>query len=190
MFNTLFQAAEKAKQIPSSSTQRNDKGVPTSSSGCDKVNGVHQNGTGDVLRNRQLSEERRKPNEISANNVKERENGKPGHRRKAEEQKQKQAEAPNEGCKSRKKQNHAYQDVTVSLQGSRVECNGKENNFVSRRKSEEKSEKKRQESVSSEPPAPVCSIKDEVQDKTDNNSRLPQKKQGKKKKKISLGEEN
>ncbi|KAL9983544.1 hypothetical protein ACROYT_G005732 [Oculina patagonica] len=179
-------AAEKAKQIPSSSTQRNDKGVPTPSSGCDKVNGVHQNGTGDVLRNRQLSEERRKPNEISANNVKERENGKTGHRRKAEEQKQKQAEAPNEGCKSRKKQNYAIQDVTVSRQGSRVECNGKENNFVPRRKSEEKSEKKRQESVSSEPPAPVCSIKDEVQDKTDNNSRLPQKKQGKKKKKISL----
>lgn len=69
-----------------------------------------------------------------------------------------------------------------------MECNGKENNVSSRRKSEEKSEKKRQESVSPEPPAPVYNHKDEGQDKSDNSCRLPQKKQGKKKKKISLGE--
>ena len=69
-----------------------------------------------------------------------------------------------------------------------MECNGKENNFGSRRKSEEKSEKKRQESVSPEPPAAVCNHKDEGQDKSDNSCRLPQKKQGKKKKKVSLGE--
>lgn len=189
MFNTFFQAAEKAKQTTNSNTQTNDKGAPTSSNGCDKVNGVHQNGTGDVLRDRQLSEERPKQNEISAKNVvKEHENGKPGHRRKVEEQKQKQVEVPDEGRKSRKKKNHADQDVTVSREGSRAECNGKENNFGSRRMPEEKSEKKRQESVSSEPPAPVCNNKDEGQERTDNNSRLPQKKQGKKKKKISLGE--
>ena len=158
------------------------------SNGCGKVNGVHDNGTGDVLRNRQLSEERRKQNEISANNVKERENGKPVNRRKVEEPKQKQP-IPSEAGKSRKKHDHANQDVTVSRQESRVECNGKENNFGSRKKSEEKSEKKRQEPVSPEPPAPVCNNKDEGQSKIDSNSRLPQKRQGKKKKKISLGEE-
>lgn len=188
MFNTFFQAAEKAKQTTNSNTQTIDKDAPTSSNGCDKVNGVHQNGTGDVLRDRHLSEERPKQNEISANNVKARENGKPGHRRKVEEQKQKQAEVPDEGCKSRKKKNHANQDVTVSREGLRAECNGKENNFCSRRMPEEKSEKKRQESVSPEPPAPVCNYKDEGQERPENNSRLPQKKQGKKKKKISLGE--
>ena len=187
-FLTLsFQAAEKAKQTSTAKTKTENKIAPSSSNGCEKVNGVHHNGTSDVLRNRQLSEERRK-HEISTNSVKDRVNGKPDQRRKAEEQKRKQAEVPDEVCKSRKKQNHAHQDVTVSRQGSKVECNGKENNFGSRRKSDETSEKKRQESVSPEPPAPVCNHKDEGQDKTDNSCRLPQKKQGKKKKKVSLGE--
>lgn len=109
------------------------------------------------------------------------------------EHKHKQAEVdlplvPDEGGKSHKKQIHANQDVTMSRQALRVECNGKENNFGTRRKAEEKSEKKRQESVSPEP-APVCNNKDEGQEKADKNSRLLQKKQErKKKKKISLGE--
>ena len=184
-----FQAAEKAKQSTTSKTPTENKIASSSSNGCEKVNGVHQNGTSsDVLKNRQLSEERRKHEIPNTNNVKERVNGKPGPRRKVEEQKHKQAEVPDEACKSRKKQNHTHQDVTVSRQGSKVECNGKENNFGTRRKSEEKSEKKRQESVSPEPPAPVCNHKDEGQYKSDNSCRLPQKKQGKKKKKISLGE--
>ena len=49
------------------------------------------------------------------------------------------------------------------------------------------SEKKRQESVSPDP-APVQNIKDDA-DKSDNRVRLPQKKQGKKKKKVSLGKD-
>lgn len=106
-----------------------------------------------------------------------------------EEPKQKQP-VPSEGGKSRKKQNHANQDVTVSRQESRVECNGKENNFGSRKKSEEKSEKKRQECAYPEPPSPVCNNKDDGQVKIDSNSRLPQKRQGKKKKKMSLGEDH
>jgi len=40
--------------------------------------------------------------------------------------------------------------------------------------------------VSPDPPAPVCNHKEEGQDKSDNSCRLPQKKQGKKKKKVSL----
>jgi len=112
--------------------------------------------------------------------------GKRAQRRKVEEPKQKQPEVTDEGCKSRKKQSNASLDVTVSRQGSRVECNGKENNFSPRRKAEEKLEKKRQESVSPDP-APVQGNKDESQDKADNSGRLPQKKQGKKKKKMSLG---
>ena len=188
-----FQAAEKAKQTTTSKTPAEDKIASSSSNGCEKVNGVHHNGTSDVLRKRQLSEERRKhqiPNtntNTNTNNVKDRVNGKPSQRRKAEEPKHKQPEVPDEVCKSRKNQNHAQEDVTVSRQGSKVECNGKENNFGSRRKSQEKSEKKRQESVSPDPPAPVCNHKDEGQDKSDNSCRLPQKKQGKKKKKVSLG---
>lgn len=181
----FFQAAEKAKQNTTGKGQSEIKVAPSSTNGCEKVNGVHHNGTSDVLRNRQLSEEGRK-HEIPTNSVKERVNGKPGQRRKAEEQKQKQPEVPDEVCKSRKKQHHANQDVAVSHQASKVECNGKENNFGSRRKSEEKSEKK--ESISPEPRAPVCNHKDEEQEKTDNRCRLPQKKQGKKKKKASLGE--
>lgn len=104
-----------------------------------------------------------------------------------EEPRQKQQEVQDNGCKSRKKQHHVSQDVTVSRQGSRVECNGKENSFGTRRKVEEMSEKKRQESVSPDP-APVQNIKDDV-DKSDNRVRLPQKKQGKKKKKVSLGKD-
>ena len=183
-----FQAAEKAKQTTTSKTLTENKIASSSSNGCEKVNGVHHNGTSDVLRNRQLSEERRKHEIPNTNNVKERIDGKSGQRRKAEEQKHKQAEVPDEVCKSRKKQNHAHEDVMVSRQVSKVECNGKENNFSSRRKTEEKSEKKRQESVSPDPPAPVCNHKEEGQDKSDNSCRLPQKKQGKKKKKVSLGE--
>ena len=183
----FFQAAEKAKQDTTGRGQTEITVVPSSTNGCEKVNGVHHNGTSDVLRNRQLSEEGRK-HEIPTNSVKERVNGKPGQRRKAEEQKQKQAEVPDEVFKSRKKQHHANQDVAVSHQASKVECNGKENNFGSRRKSEEKSEKKWQDSVSPEPPAPVCNHNDEGQDKTDNRCRLPQKKQGKKKNKASIGE--
>jgi len=180
-------AAEKAKQNTTGKDRTEIKVVPSSTNGCEKVSGVHHNGTSDVLRNRQLSEEGRK-HEIPTDSVKERVNGKPGQRRKAEEQKQKQVEVPDEVFKSRKKQHHANQDVAVSHQASKLECNGKENNFGSRRKSEEKSEKKRQESVSPEPPAPICNHNDEGQDKTDNRCRLPQKKQGKKKKKASLGE--
>ena len=182
-----FQAAEKAKQTTTSKTPTENEIASSSSNGSEKVNGVHHNGTSDVLRNRLLSEERRKHSIPNTNIVKERVNGKPGQRRKTEEQMHKQAEVPDEVCKSRKKQNHVQEGVTVSRQGSKLECNGKEYNFSSRRKSEEKSEKKRQESVSPDPPAPVCNHKDEVQDKTENSCRLPQKKQGKKKKKVSLG---
>lgn len=114
---------------------------------------------------------------------------KQAQRRKVEEPKQKRPEVTDEGCKSRKKQNHASQNVTASRQGVKVDCNGKENNFGTRRKVEEKSEKKRQESVSPDP-APVQNNKDDAQDKSDLNSgRLPQKKQGKKKKKVSLGKD-
>lgn len=119
-------------------------------------------------------------------NGKDNNEGKRAQRRKVEEPKQKQPEVTDEGCKARKKQSSGSSDVTVSRQASRGECNGKENNFSPRRKAEEKLEKKRQESVSPDP-APVQDNKDESQDKSDNSGRLPQKKQGKKKKKMSLG---
>lgn len=172
-------AAEKAKQDSNTNAQTDNTVAPPSSSDRDNVNGIHQNGTGGVLRNRQLSEETRN-HETPTTNGNEQEHGKPAHRRKEEEQKQQQVRIPDEDGKSRKKRNHASQDVAMSLQ---VECHEKENNFGTRRKAEEKSEKKRQESVSPEP-GPVCNHKDEGHEKTDG--RLPQKKQGKKKKKMSL----
>ena len=123
---------------------------------------------------------------MPATNGKDNDEGKRAQRRKVEEPKQKKPEMPNEVCKSRKKQTLASEDVTLSRQGSKVECNGKENNFGTRRKSEEKSEKKRQELVSPEP-VPVQTSKNDAQEKTDVISRSQQKKQGKKKKKVSLG---
>ena len=171
------QAAEQAKQKKNPNSENNNKVSQSSSSaGCEKKIEAHNNDADVVLSNTRLLEERQK-RENAVTNVKEEK--KPAQRRKVEEQKRKQPEALDEGCSSRKKQSHASQDVTVSRQGSRETCNGKE----TRRKSEQKSEKKRQESVSPDP----NKFKKSDAGKSENGGRLPQKKQGKKKKKVSLG---
>lgn len=169
-------AAEQAKQKKNPNSENNNKVSQSSSSaGCEKKIEAHNNDADVVLSNTRLLEERQK-RENAVTNVKEEK--KPAQRRKVEEQKRKQPEALDEGCSSRKKQSHASQDVTVSRQGSRETCNGKE----TRRKSEQKSEKKRQESVSPDP----NKFKKSDAGKSENGGRLPQKKQGKKKKKVSL----
>lgn len=176
-------AAEKAKQKQNSNAQSNGKVSPSSSSSsCEKMNRLHNHNAGEILKNRQLLEDSRK-RENPVTNGKDSDEKKRPQRRKVEEPKQKQPEVVDEGYKSHRKLNHASQNVTVSRQGS-LECNGKENNFGTRRKAEEKSEKNRQESVSPDPPHVHSNNGDA--DKSDNSSRLPQKKQGKKKKKVSL----
>lgn len=173
-------AAEKEKQALNSNYQNGGK---CSSAGCEKINGVHHEGSEKKIRNRQLSEDTRK-REMPAMNDKNCEEGKRAQRRKMEEPKQKQREDLNECSKSRKKQSQSRQNITVSRQDSK-EINGKENNLGPQRQAGEKPEKQRQDSLS-QVPIPVEICKEDAQDKSDSSSRSQQKKQGKKKKKMSL----
>lgn len=185
----LFQVVEKAKQKQTPDTQNNSKGSPSSSSsGCEKVNGVHQNGSDVVLQSRHTSEQSQQRKNHVTNGKEEK---KPVQPRKTEQQQPqqqpqqqgKQPEVSNEGCASRKKLSHADQEVVMSRQDSRKTCNGKENNVVSRRKAEEKAKKKRQEPVASEP---ATVEKNDVDKSKYGGRKQEQKKQGKKK--ASLGE--
>lgn len=174
-------AAEKAKQNVNSNDQTDDKVPPSSPSNRGNMNGIHFNGTSDNLRNKRESDETAN-HQTPAINGKELLNGKQGHGVK--EQEQKQLQISGEGGKSRKKRNHSNQDVTMSRQ---VASHENENNFGARTKTEEKSEKKRQESGSPDQ-SPVSSSKHEGQEKTDGPP--PQKKQGKKKKKASVDDDD
>lgn len=181
----LFQVVEKAKQKQTPDTQSDSKGSPSSSSsGCEKVNGVHQNGSDVVLQSRHTSEQSQQRKNHVTNGKEEK---KPVQPRKTEQQQPqqqgKQPEVSNEGCASRKKLSHADQEVAMSRQDSRKTCNGKENNVVSRRKAEEKAKKKRQEPVASEP---ATVEKNDVDKSKYGGRKQEQKKQGKKK--ASLGE--
>ena len=185
---------EKAKQKPTPDTQNNSKGSPSSSSSCcEKVNGVHQNGADVVLQSRHTSEQSQQRKNHVTNGKEEK---KPAQQKKTEPQQQgKQPEVSNEGCASRKKLSHADQEVGVSRQDSRKTCNGKENNILSRRKAEEKSKKKRQEPVapfsvsvsdSVSAPEPATVEKNDGDKSKCGGRKQQQKKQGKKK--ASLGE--
>lgn len=185
---------EKAKQKQTPDTQNNGKGSPSSSSTCcEKVNGVHQNGADVVLQSRHTSEQSQQRKNHVTNGKEEK---KPAQQKKTEPQQQgKQPEVSNEGCASRKKLSHADQEVAMSRQDSRKTCNGKENNVLSRRKVEEKSKKKRQEpvapvsvsvsvSVSVTAPEPATVEKNDVDKSKCGGRKQQQKKQGKKK--VSL----
>ena len=180
LFFNLFQAVEKGKQKQTPDTQNNRKGSQSSSSsGCEKVNGVHQNGADVVLQNRQPSEQGQQCKNHVRNGKEEK---KPAQQRKTEQQQQQQPEVSNEGGVSRKKQSHADQEVAMSRQNSRKTCCGKENNVVTRRKAEDRSKKKRQEPVA---PEPATVEKNDVDKSKCGGRKQEQKKQGKKK--ASLG---
>lgn len=174
-------AAEKAKQNVKANGQTDDKVPPSSPSNRGNMHGIHFNGTSDNLRNKRESGETTN-HQTPAIHRKELLNGKQAHRVK--EQEQKQLQISGEGGKSRKNRNHSNQDASMSRQ---VESHEDKNIFGTRTKTEEKSEKKRQESGSPDQSL-VSNNKHDGQEKIDGPP--PQRKQGKKKKKASVDDDD
>ena len=174
----LFQAAEKVNSVPTESNT---------------MNGVHQHGAVEVQR-KQLEETAKQIS--TAKDCRQKDDKQAAPSRKTEEPEQKRVEAgllqeedPQRAGKLNKKQNHSQgvmRDNTLSRSESRQQCNGKENSCNNWRGVERSN--KRQDSVSPDPATNRSHIR-EVLEKSDSTVRVPQKKQGKKKKKASLGKQ-